>query len=93
MFTSILIGFSLGLAGSIINHQLTGRAYKNAEANPHANSKRKFTNGFLLRQLINIFVLFLVRKDMWMLIAAAMGLTMVKNYILFQYTLGKKGVS
>ncbi|KJS85474.1 MAG: hypothetical protein JM58_08530 [Peptococcaceae bacterium BICA1-8] len=93
MFISILIGFSLGLAVSIINHQLVIRAYKKLETNAQTQSKRKFTNQFLLRQFINIALLFLVRKDMWMLISAAVGLTMVKNYILFQYTIGKKGVS
>lgn len=93
MFSSILIGFSLGLLGSILNHYLLIRSYKNTGSNNQIQTKKKFTFGFLLRQLINILVLFLVRKDFWMLISAALGLTMVKNYLLIQYTLGKKGVS
>jgi len=93
MLTSVIIGFGLGLAGSVLNHWLMIRAYKNSGTNPAKDSKKRFAGGFLLRQFINILILFLVRKDMWMLISAAIGLTMVKNYILILYTLGKKGVS
>jgi hypothetical protein len=90
MIYSIIFGFSLGLFGSILNHWLKVRSLKNIEIKSF--SQGKFTAGFLLRQFINIFVLFLVRKDVWMLIAAAVGLTMVKNYLLLYYTLGRKGV-
>jgi len=78
---------------SIINHQLTTRAYKEFETEPNAGHKKKLVNRIFIRQFLIIAVLFLVYKDMWMLISAAVGLTMVKNYILFQYTFGKKGVS
>jgi peptidoglycan biosynthesis protein MviN/MurJ (putative lipid II flippase) len=91
MFTSILIGFFLGLAGSILNHWLAVRFFKRLDTKAHSK-KKKVTGGFLFRQLINIFILFLVRKDMWMLIAAAIGLTTVKNYLLIYYSLGRKGV-
>ncbi|KJS20237.1 MAG: hypothetical protein VR72_15480 [Clostridiaceae bacterium BRH_c20a] len=93
MLISIIIGFSLGLIVSIINHFLTTRAYKKFEAEPDTEHKKKLTNWFFIRQILIIVVLFLVYRDMWMLISAAVGLTMVKNYILLQYTLGKKGVS
>lgn len=93
MLTSILIGFSLGLALSLFNHYLSVRSYNKLVPSPEKKSNKKFTNGFLLRQFFNLALLFLLRKDMWMLTAAAFGLTMVKNFILIQYTLGKKGVS
>ncbi|MGI6225645.1 MAG: hypothetical protein ACOYJ1_05245 [Peptococcales bacterium] len=93
MLPAILIGFSLGLLGSIINHYLLIRAYGKSESNGDLKTKKKFTAGFFLRHLINILILFLVRKNVAMLISAAFGLTMIKNYLLIQYTLGKKGVS
>ncbi|NLT94366.1 MAG: hypothetical protein GXW85_02355 [Clostridia bacterium] len=93
MLTSFIIGFSLGLAGSLVNHWLSLRSLKKLDKNsPTIKIKRGFTGDFILRQFINVFVLFLVRKDVTMLVAAAIGLTMVKNYLLVYYTLGRKGV-
>lgn len=90
MLFSIISGFGLGVAVSIFNHWLAVKALKGNDAKA---SKKKFTNRIFFRYFLNFVVLFLVYKNVPMLIATALGLTMVKNYILIQYTLGKKGVS
>lgn len=87
MVKSILIGFFLGLGVSIINHQLILRASNNIVEN--SLGKKKITSRFIIRYLLNFLLLFMVHKNTPMLISAALGLTMVKNYMLIQYTLGK----
>ncbi|MDK2822303.1 MAG: hypothetical protein PWQ67_1888 [Clostridia bacterium] len=93
MLPSILFGFCLGLAVSIINYQLALRAYNKLSTDASEKFKKKFTTRLIIRYILNFVVLFLVHKNVPMLIATAFGLTMVKNYLLLQYTLGKKGVS
>ncbi|MFZ5943925.1 MAG: hypothetical protein ACOYVD_07425 [Bacillota bacterium] len=95
MLNSIIIGFAFGLFVSIINHQLVVRSYGNSgpDTGQASNFKKKFTTRVVIRYFLIFAALFLVRNNPPMLIAAGFGLTMVKNYILLQYILGKKGVS
>ncbi|MFZ7102111.1 MAG: ATP synthase subunit I [Peptococcaceae bacterium] len=91
MIRSIMIGFILGLGVSILNHRLTVSSLNNIAAGSRV--KKRSVLKFILRYFLNLAVLFLVHKNPPMLIAAAFGLTMVKNFILIQYTLGKKNLA
>ena len=72
-----VLGFVWGLSVSLFNNFWTARALKN----PKSSTAVLF---FTCRQLINVLAMFLVYKNLPMLIGTALGLLAVKNYILLQ---------
>jgi len=93
MLPSIFFGFFLGLAVSIFTYHLSLRMVKKYKLHPDAKKNKKIYIPIYLKYLLNFICLFLVHKNVPMLIATAIGLTMTKNYFIIKYTLGKKGVS
>jgi len=95
MVSSIIIGFVLGLIVSVINHLLLVRAAHKLEMGSDAKATKKFASRYIFRYFSNfalLFVIYFYIKDNIMLIAAAFGLTSVKNFILGSVIFGKKGV-
>ena len=70
----VIVGFIWGLAVNLFNNFLTWRTL----AKP---GSILCTLVFVLRQVLNILAMFLVYKNVAMLIGTAMGLLAVKNYI------------
>jgi len=70
-----VLGFVWGLAVSLFNNYWTWRAFTNPK-------KKKNVLIFSLRQGINVLAMFLVYKNLAMLIGTALGLLAIKNYIL-----------
>lgn len=73
----VLLGFIWGLSVSLFNNFWASKALS------HAGSK-KATIFFVCRQGINVLAMFLVYKNIPMLIGTALGLLAVKNYILIK---------
>lgn len=92
LYTSVIIGFCFGLAISVFNHILVVIAVKKTEGQSESKIKNAVMSRYLLRYFTNIAALFVVYKNPPMLIATALGLTMVKNYLFIKQILGKKGV-
>lgn len=72
-----LIGFTWGFLVSLFNNFWTKRALYN----PKNKTAVVF---FILRQAINVLAMFLVYRNLPMLIGTALGLLAVKNYILIK---------
>jgi len=72
-----LLGFLWGLAVSLFNNFWTWQAFTNPR-------KKKNILIFSLRQGINVLAMFLVYKNLAMLIGTALGLLAIKNYILLK---------
>ena len=70
----VLIGFVWGLAVSLFNNFLTWRALTKPGSILN-------TLVFVLRQVLNVLAMFLVYKNLAMLIGTALGLLAVKNHI------------
>ena len=70
----VLIGFVWGLAVSLFYNFLTWRALTKP-------GNILNTLVFVLRQVLNVLAMFLVYKNLAMLIGTALGLLAVKNYI------------
>lgn len=75
---SVILGFIWGLAVSLFNNFWTNKAF----SNPKPTAMAMFL--FAARWSINVLAMFLVYKNLAMLIGTAMGLVAIKNYILLK---------
>lgn len=93
MLKSVILGLLLGIAVSTINYSITMIVTKNINPNNIQYKKKRMMFSIYLRFMINFLVLFIVHKNIPMLIATALGLTFIKNVLFIKYLFCKKGVS
>ncbi|SMB88204.1 ATP synthase I chain [Desulfonispora thiosulfatigenes DSM 11270] len=91
MIFAVVKGFLLGLLVSIFNHYIVIRVANRMTSENIHSFKGKVVFRYLIRYATNLLALFLVYKNMPMLIATAIGLTSVKNYLYIKYILKKEG--
>ncbi len=93
---SALIGLVFGLLVSAFNHFILIQGMKKAQNMPEHKAKNLITLRYGIRYVLNIAALFLVHKNMPMLVATALGLTASKNILFLRHlfgNFGRKGVS
>jgi hypothetical protein len=93
---SALIGLAFGLLVSAFNHFLLIQGMRQAQNLPEHKAKNLITLRYGIRYVLNIAALFLVHKNMPMLVATALGLTASKNILFLRHlfgNFGRKGVS
>ncbi|MDK2880822.1 MAG: hypothetical protein PWQ99_597 [Clostridia bacterium] len=90
-YQSLLIGLLWGTAVSIGNHFYLQWTIKKNQDRPPDQGMLAVTNCYLTRYFINILAMFLVYRDMWMLLGTAVGLTVMKNVtIVREYIAARK---
>lgn len=90
MISAIIIGFLFGTAVSFFNHYIVIRLANQMNSQNINRLKGKLTLRYLVRFVTNILALFIVFRNTPMLIATAIGLTSVKNYLFIKYLFMKK---
>ncbi|HHX95498.1 MAG TPA: hypothetical protein GX691_06755 [Clostridia bacterium] len=90
MIIEFLKGLAFGTSVSIFNYYLTVRLLSNWGGSVH-KGKSRVTVVFIIRYALNFLTLFLVYKNVPMLVGAAIGLTMVKNVLFFKYLIKRRG--
>lgn len=94
MTISLVQGLILGTAVSIFNHWIVVRALKKIEGLSVPQLKKRVYSRYLIRYAVIAAVLFLVYRyfDVYMLIATALGMTVVKNYLAVKhFIIDRKG--
>jgi hypothetical protein len=91
MIIEVLKGLLLGTSISALNHFLTLRVLGDWGKVSSHKAKGRVTGVLFLRYFLNFATLFLVYKNVPMLVGAAFGLTMVKNILFFKYLIKRKG--
>jgi NhaP-type Na+/H+ or K+/H+ antiporter len=84
LLKSLLIGFLWGTLISVLNHYYLQRVLKKSKDQPPDRGMLAVVNCYIVRYFINIGALFLVYRDMWMLVGTAVGLMVMKNISLIQ---------
>lgn len=88
MFKSVILGLLLGFGVSGTSYLVAKRF---VETGIIADMKNKKTAIYMITKLfVKLFVLFLVRKNIPMLIATAVGLTSTKNILFLKILLKKE---
>lgn len=94
---SAALGLVLGVAVSVLNHFILQQGVRKAAAVAGSKGTSIIMLRYGIRYLLNILALFIVYKNIPMLIATAIGLTANKNYIFVKYLtsgkFAKKGVN
>jgi hypothetical protein len=92
MIIELIKGLLLGTAVSAFNYFITLRALENwgEIGSRKAKAKGRTSLVFLVRYSLNFAALFLVYKNVPMLIGTGIGLTMVKNILFFKYLIKRK---
>jgi hypothetical protein len=68
----------------------SGRSKKN-EARPPEQGMLAVSNCYIIRYFVNIFAMFLVYRNMWMLVGTGLGLTVMKHVtVIREYIASKK---
>lgn len=90
-FQSLLIGLLWGTAVSIGNHLYLQWTIKKNEHRSPDQGMLAVANCYITRYFINILAMFLVYRNMWMLVGTAVGLTVMKNVtIVREYIASRK---
>lgn len=84
-------GLALGTAVSVLNHLLTSRALSRWGGMPPEKAKPRVLGVYIFRYMMNFITLFLVYKNLPVLVGAAAGLTAVKNVMAVRYLLKRRG--
>lgn len=91
MTIKFIEGLIFGTAVSAINYFLTLRILENWGRTSQNKTKSRVTAVFFVRYALNFLTLFLVYKNVPMLVGAAIGLTMVKNILVVKNLIKRKG--
>ena len=93
MLSNILLGFALGFLVSGIGYYFIQKPYQELGKVDENQIKKKVVNRYLLRNFGNLLFLFIIFKttNTATLVAAAVGLTMVRNYLIAKQYLAGKG--
>ncbi|NLO89360.1 MAG: hypothetical protein GX088_03400 [Clostridia bacterium] len=84
-------GLVFGTAVGVLNNYITVRAAYPKEELTSEKAKRRLGGAYIFRYIINFVALFLVYKNIPMLLGTALGLAVIKNIILISYILKRKG--
>lgn len=82
---SALIGLIFGLCVSGINYLILKQAMDKSNNLPPLKSKNLIFSRYLIRIFLDLAALFLVYKNVPMLIGTAIGLTITKNIMLIKH--------
>jgi len=91
MIIGLLKGLLFGTAVSAFNHFLTLRILSHWGEESAHRTRGRVAAVYFMRYLINFAVLFLVYKNVPVLVGTAIGLTMVKNILVVKYLIKRKG--
>jgi len=86
-----LKGLLFGTAVGVLNNFISIKAAFPKKSLNNEKTKRRLAGAYVLRYLINFSALFLVYKNIPVLMGTALGLTVVKNIILICYIYKRKG--
>ena len=89
MITEFIKGLIFGTSVSAFNYFLTLRIL--GDFGQKHKAKGRLAAVFFVRYALNFLTLFLVYKNVPMLVGAAVGLTMVKNILFIKYLIKRKG--
>lgn len=91
MIIGFIKGLLFGTAVSAFNHFLTLRILRHWGEEGTHKTRGRVAAVYFMRYLINFAVLFLVYKNVPVLVGTAIGLTMVKNILIVKYLIKRKG--
>lgn len=81
---ALLLGLLWGGAVGIGNYCYLQWILKKNEGSSPEQEVRVVAKTYLIRFFVNVFALFLVYRNMWMLVGTALGLTVFKNVIVIR---------
>ncbi len=84
LLKSLLSGLLWGTGISVLNYYYLHWVIKKNEGQPPQKEMLAVVNCYIARYFINIAALFVVYRNMWMLVGTAVGLTVMKNVTLVQ---------
>jgi hypothetical protein len=88
---SLLLGLLWGTAVSVGNYYYLQWTIKKNEARPPEQGMLAVSNCYIIRYFVNIFAMFLVYRNMWMLVGTGLGLTVMKHVtVIREYIASKK---
>ncbi len=91
VWRSLILGFLWGAVVSVGNHYYLQWVLKKNREQPPDRAMLAIVNCYIVRYFVNVAALFLVYRDMWMLLGTGIGLTLMKNVNLVrQYRAARK---